>query len=347
MQLHQPFVSEKDRMPEHTSTEQAARKSSVMLPRNLPGVARWAERRHIIDTKNLSLEEIECIMSLAATCKNLHDKASAPLTVLENKIVANLFYENSTRTRSSFELAARRLGASVLNLDIKTSSASKGETIEDTARTLVSMGVNAVVQRHPASGSAQMLANALHDRVCVINAGDGWNAHPTQALLDLFSMREVKSSVLGTKVAIIGDIMHSRVARSNIWLLQTLGVDIHVAGPPALVPKHLSELNVIVHKHIEPAIEDADFIIALRLQTERQQQGLIPSISEYKSLYRLSHERIRTAKPDVKVLHPGPVNRGVEITEALLDDPEISLVNRQVANGIAVRMAILYVLLGG
>jgi aspartate carbamoyltransferase catalytic subunit len=333
-------------MAEHTSTEKL-KESSILMPRNLPGMLRWAERKHIIDTKTLSLEEIECIMSVATVCKRLHDMSIAPLTVLHNRIVANLFYENSTRTRSSFELAARKLGASVLNLDIKTSSAAKGETIEDTARTLVSMGVNAVVQRHPASGSADMLARALHDKVSVLNAGDGWNAHPTQALLDLFSMREVKPSVLGTKVAIIGDIMHSRVARSNIFLLQKLGVDIHVAGPPALVPKHLSELGITVHKRIEPAIKDADFIIALRLQLERQQQGLIPSISEYKSVFRLDHDRIRAAKPDVRILHPGPVNRGVEITESLLDDDEFCLVRRQVANGIAVRMAVLYVLLGG
>jgi aspartate carbamoyltransferase catalytic subunit len=337
-------------MAKQSSTEQrdkAEKAKPVILPRDIPGMARWAERRHIIDTKDLSLEEIDCIMSVATVCKQLHDMAVAPLAVLENKIVANLFYENSTRTRSSFEVAARKLGASVLNLDIQTSSASKGETIEDTAKTLVAMGVNAVVQRHPASGSSDILARALHGKVSVINAGDGWNAHPTQALLDLFSMREVKASVLGCKIAIVGDIMHSRVARSNIWLLQKLGVDIHVVGPPALVPRHLSELGVHVHKRLEPALEDADFIIALRLQTERQQQGLIPSISEYKSLYRLDHNRITIAKPDVKVLHPGPANRGVEITEVLLDDPNICLASRQVANGIAVRMAILYVLLGG
>lgn len=333
-------------MPDQTSIDRNETASAMALPKNLPGLTRWAERRHIIDTKSLSLEEIECIMTVAAACKDLHDKGVAPLTVLKHKSVANLFYENSTRTRSSFELAARKLGASVLNLDINSSSAAKGESIADTARTLVSMGVNAVVQRHPASGSAAMLASALGDRVCVINAGDGWNAHPTQALLDLFSMREVKPSVLGTKVAIVGDIRHSRVARSNIWLLQKLGVDIHLCGPPSLVPRHFSELGVVVERRLEAAVEDADFIIALRLQTERQQQGLIPSLSEYKSLYRLDHERIRNAKSDVKVLHPGPVNRGVEITEALLDDANYSLVSRQVTNGIAIRMALLYVLLG-
>ncbi|MGH9549218.1 MAG: aspartate carbamoyltransferase catalytic subunit, partial [Terriglobales bacterium] len=250
------------------------------------------------------------------------------------------------RTRSSFELAARKLGASVLNLDIKSSSANKGETIQDTARTLVSMGVNAVIQRHWASGSAHLLANALADKVHVINAGDGWNAHPTQALLDLFSMREVRPDLSGAKVAIIGDITHSRVARSNIWLLQKLGANVHVCGPPALVPKHMREVGVTVHARLEPALEGADFIIALRLQSERMQQGLIPSLSEYKALYRIDHERIKNASSTVRVLHPGPVNRGIEITEGLLDDPDLSLVRRQVANGIAVRMALLYILLG-
>jgi aspartate carbamoyltransferase catalytic subunit len=334
-------------MRDQTTTKAGEKAKAPALPKDVAGMARWAERKHLLDTKDLSLEEIECIMNLGATCKKLHDQGGAPLTVLQNKVVANLFYENSTRTRSSFELAARKLGASVLNLDIKTSSTAKGESLVDTAKTLVSMGANAIIQRHASSGSAHILANALGDQVSVLNAGDGWNAHPTQALLDLFSMREVKPSVLGTKVAIIGDILHSRVARSNIWLLQKLGVNIHVAGPPALVPKHLTDFGIAVHKRLEMALEDADFVIALRLQLERQQEGLIPSIGEYKALYRLDHKRLRIAKPGVKVLHPGPANRGVEITEALIDDPEISLVSRQVTNGIAVRMAILYVLLQG
>lgn len=319
--------------------------ADLSLPTDLPGTQEWARRRHLVDTRDLSIDEIQCVISVAENCKRLHNLSPVPLTVLQNKIVANLFYENSTRTRSSFELAARKLGASVLNLDMRSSSAAKGETIEDTARTLVSMGVNAVVQRHSSSGSAHRLASALPDNVHVINAGDGWNAHPTQALLDLFSMMEIKPSLEGCKIAIIGDIMHSRVARSNIWLLHKTGADIHVSGPPALVPKHLHELGVTVHRRLEPAITDADFIIALRLQMERQQQGLIPSLGEYKTLFRLDHERMKLAKPDVRVLHPGPVNRGIEITDSLLDDQSVSLVSKQVANGIAVRMALLYVLL--
>ncbi|HEY9776248.1 MAG TPA: aspartate carbamoyltransferase catalytic subunit [Planktothrix sp.] len=327
--------------------EQLEREDSSLLPRDLPGMQRWSERRHLIDTKDLSLEEIDCIMSVASVCKRLYDMQLAPLTVLQNKVVTNVFYENSTRTRSSFEIAARKLGATVINLDIKTSSYSKGESLADTAKTLAAMGAHAVVQRHSASGTAQQLADALGESAHVINAGDGWNAHPTQALLDLFTMQEVNPSVIGCKVAIIGDILHSRVARSNIWLLQKLGMEIHVAGPPSMVPPYLDQLNVIVHKHVHEALEDADFVIALRLQTERQQQGLIPSLSEYKMLYRLDHKRMEAAKPGVRLLHPGPVNRGVEVTDALIDDKEISLVANQIANGVAVRMAVLYVLLGG
>lgn len=287
-------------------------------------------------------------MRLAADCKRFHELKTAPLTVLQHKCLANLFYENSTRTRSSFELAARKLGAYVLNLDIKTSSTAKGESIEDTARQLVSMGADAVVQRHSSSGSAHALVRALGDRVHVINAGDGWNAHPTQALLDLFSMLEVRQSLKGAKVAIIGDITHSRVARSNIWLLQSLGVDLNICGPPALVPSALKQLPAVkIHAKLEDALRDAEFIIALRLQMERQQQGLISSVGEYRKLYRLDHDRIKVASPQVRVLHPGPVNRGIEITEALIDDAEISLVHKQVTNGIAVRMAVLYLLLSG
>lgn len=315
------------------------------FPQHSPGMKLWAERRHVLDTKDLTIDEIETLMSVASVCKRLHSTGAAPLSVLRNKVVANLFYENSTRTRSSFELAAQKLGASVLNLDIKMSSVVKGETIEDTARTLVSMGVDAVIQRHVSSGSAFKLAQAMADQVHVINAGDGWNAHPTQALLDLCSMREIRQDLTGCKVTIVGDITHSRVARSNIWLLQKLGVDIHVTGPPTLVPVGMSSLGVTVHERLQEALDGADFVIALRLQMERQQQGLIPSLGEYKKLYRLDHERMKFARPGARVLHPGPVNRGIEITDELVDDPNVSLVNLQVSNGIAVRMAILYVLL--
>lgn len=265
--------------------------------------------------------------------------------MLAGKTVANVFYENSTRTRSSFEVAARHLGADVLNLDTKVSSVTKGETIIDTAKQLVSMRVSAIVQRHHASGSAQLLARELGGFVHILNAGDGWNAHPTQALLDLLSITDVCPDIDGRKIAIIGDITHSRVARSNIWLLKSLGADLHIAGPPTLVPPKLSDLGVTVHDRIEPALEGAHFVLMLRLQLERQQQGLIPSIGEYKRLYRLDHARLKLAQPDVRVLHPGPVNRGIEMTDDLVDDPYYSLILTQVTNGVAARMAALYLLL--
>lgn len=319
--------------------------NGLIIPCDIPGADLWTKRRHLLDTADLSVQEIECLMTLAVRCKKLHETTRAPLAVLNHKIVANLFYESSTRTRSSFELAAKKLGASVLNLDIKSSSITKGETIEDTAFTLVSMGVNAVIQRHASSGAAHKLAKALSDQVHVINAGDGWNAHPTQALLDLFSMLQIRDSIEGCKIAIIGDITHSRVARSDISLLKKLGADVHVAGPPTLVPKYLETMGATVHSRLEPAIENADFIIALRLQLERQQQGLIPSIAEFQRLYRIDHKRLALASPDVRVLHPGPVNRGIEITDELMDDSCVSLIGRQVASGIAVRMALLFLLL--
>ncbi len=326
-----------------TATPPSSANSPLAL--ELPGADLWRARTHLIDTRDLTRVEVDCLMSAAGICQRLYEMTIKPLPVLEDRIVANLFYENSTRTRSSFELAARKLGASVLNLDINSSSVSKGETITDTARALVSMGVHAVVQRHASSGSAHQLAEALNDRVHVINAGDGWNAHPTQALLDLYSMLTVKPDFAGSKVAIVGDIAHSRVARSNIWLLKLFGADIHLAGPPTLIPAELASLGVTVHNRLEPAIEGCDFVMALRLQLERQSQGLIPSIGEYRKLYRLDHHRIRLAKPNVKVLHPGPVNRDVEITGDLADDPGLSLINLQVSNGIAVRMAVLFLLM--
>jgi aspartate carbamoyltransferase catalytic subunit len=310
-----------------------------------PALAKlWAPKRHLLDTSDLTADEAQCILELSGEFKRLED-SGAPYPVLAGKTVANVFYENSTRTRSSFQLAARRLGAEVINLDVASSSVAKGENLRDTARTLISMGVDAIVQRHPASGSAHLIADLLGDQVCVVNAGDGWHAHPTQALLDLLTMSQVKENLRGTKVTIVGDILHSRVARSNIALLKKFGMDVHVVGPPTLMPKHITDLGVTLHTELQAALDGADFVMALRLQLERQQQGLIASLSDYKKLYRLDHSRLRYASKTVKVLHPGPSNRGVEITDALHDDPEISIVNDQVANGVLVRMAVLYLLL--
>jgi aspartate carbamoyltransferase catalytic subunit len=285
------------------------------------------------------------VLKLATLFKKRFETDARPLDALAASTVANIFYENSTRTRSSFELAARRLGATVLNLDVETSSVTKGETIVDTAQTLVAMGVDAIVQRHAGSGSAHQLAGTLPGNVHIVNAGDGWHAHPTQGLLDLMSMLEAKPDLTGSKVAIIGDITHSRVARSIIWLLKLFGAETHLCGPPTLMPAEISQLAVTVHNRLEPAIEKADFIMTLRMQLERQKKGLIPGLSEYKKLYRLDHQRLQLANPAVKVMHPGPVNRGIEITDQLAADSKYSLIKTQVTNGVAVRMAVLYLLL--
>ena len=327
---------------------------------------KWQERRHLLTTQDLSLDELSLVMALASAFKANKTHKAAPLTVLANRTIANLFYENSTRTRSSFELAARKLGATVLNLDLKTSSVAKGESLKDTALNLWAMGVDAIVMRHSQSGVPQDLADQVDLKMHVINAGDGWHSHPSQGLLDIFTileslgrLPELKSdgratnalnekSLAGLKVAIIGDIMHSRVARSDMHLITRLGGTVAFAGPPALMPDHLSDLpGVSVSHRLHDALQDAHIVICLRLQLERQEQGLIASLDDYKANYRIDHDRLRLASPQVKVLHPGPINRGLEITDALADDQEYSLILEQVQNGVLNRMDALYLLLGG
>lgn len=325
----------------------------------------WHARRHLIETRSLNLDEISLILALTRHFKLQQAHKSAPLAVLNDKTIASVFWENSTRTRNSFELAARKLGATTLNLDVKTSSVAKGETLEDTALNLHAMGVNAIVMRHSQSGAPSDLAKLVGDKINIINAGDGWHAHPSQGLLDLYTMLEVldllpeldsgtklskkvsAETLKGKKIAIVGDVAHSRVARSNLALLKKLGAEVHMAGPPSLVPAGFShsDLGAVVHHRLESAIKDADFIISLRLQLERQEQGLIASMEEYKQFFRLDHNRIRLAAGGVKVLHPGPINRGVEITGALADDPKLSLVLKQVENGVLTRMSIFALLL--
>jgi aspartate carbamoyltransferase catalytic subunit len=325
----------------------------------------WRKRRHLIDTEPLSLDEISLCLALTHFYKHNQLHKKPPLAILSATTVANVFYENSTRTRSSFELAARKLGATVLNLDVNTSSAAKGETLQDTALNLWAMGVNAIVMRHSQSGAPEQLAAACGDKLHIVNAGDGWHAHPSQGLLDLYTILESlgalpslsnagklekrlsENSLKGKKVAIVGDITHSRVARSNLWLLKKLGAEVHMAGPPALLPQSFADapMEAVIHHRLESAIKNADFIICLRLQLERQAQGLIASIDEYKHMFRLDHDKAKLAASNVRVLHPGPINRGVEITEALADDPVISCVLTQVENGILTRMAALTLLL--
>lgn len=303
----------------------------------------WSGRRHILDTKDLTLDEVDYLLELAGKYAEGGVSAMPLPAVQRGRAMANVFYENSTRTRSSFEIAGKVLGLNVVNLDVGSSSVAKGESIEDTGRSLVSMGFDVIVQRHSSSGTAHQLAEFIGDKARVVNAGDGANAHPTQALLDAMTMLQIKKSLRGVKVAIIGDITYSRVARSNLWLLKLLGADIHFCGPPTLLPTYLDQFGT-VHLKVEKALADADFVMVLRLQLERQQSGLIPSIYEYSQVFRVDHARMALAKPGAKVMHPGPMNRDVEITNALADDPTFSLVEKQVANGFCMRMAILYTL---
>lgn len=334
-------------MTEQTATAQAsASRLQSFTSAYLKGRRIWQERQHLLDTDDLSADELKSVVEVAAESKKMILASEPPCTVLQSKSIANVFYENSTRTRSSFELAARRLGATVVNLDVASSSVAKGETIIDTSRTLLSMGVHALVQRHSASGSASQMAKEMGNRLHIINAGDGWHAHPTQALLDYFSMSELKGDLKNAKIAIVGDVKHSRVARSNIQLLTKCGASVHTSGPPTLMPAELSKLGVVVHNRLEPAIENADFVMVLRIQLERQKQGLIPSLGEYRRLYRVDSARMKLAKPDAMVLHPGPMNRDIEISDELAENREKSLIGMQVTNGVAVRMAVLSLLLG-
>jgi aspartate carbamoyltransferase catalytic subunit len=263
---------------------------------------------------------------------------------LRGKAVATVFYEPSTRTRMSFELAAKYLSADTVGLAAASSSVVKGETLIDTARTVAAMGADVIVLRHPMAGAAELMTR--YTDVHIVNAGDGMHEHPTQALLDMFTILELKNTISGLKVAILGDILHSRVARSNLWGLTKLGAEVHVAGPPTLLPVGLQQLGAHVHDCPEAALEGADVVIALRLQLERQRQGLIPSLREYTRLYGLNAERLALARDDAVVLHPGPMNRGVEITADVADGSR-SLIAEQVTNGVAVRMACLYLLTVG
>ncbi len=302
-------------------------------------------RKSLLSTKDLLVEEVNLILDTAKSFSEVLTRAVKKVPTLRGKVVINLFYENSTRTRSSFELAGKYLSADVTNFSISTSSVNKGETLQDTAQTLIQMGADAVIIRHPHAGIPFQLANYLPENISLINAGDGSNEHPTQALLDLYTMQEALGNLENKKIAIVGDILHSRVARSNIWLLQKLGLDVHLCGPSTLLPETFADFGVKVHWNLKDAISGADIIMVLRLQVERQSKGLIPSLDEYHRLFGLDHNKIKLAKKDVRILHPGPINRGVEITSELADDPIYSLINKQVSNGVAIRMALLYLLI--
>ncbi len=301
-------------------------------------------RKHLLGLEDLSPEDILLILDNAAGMKTVFTRSVKKVPTLLGKTVCSLFFENSTRTRTSFEMAAKRLSADVVSFTVSTSSVSKGESLLDTARTIQSMGVDYVIMRHACPGAPHLLSQRLN--MSVINAGDGAHEHPTQGLLDMFTIREKKKKFDGLKVAIVGDIIHSRVARSNIYALRKLGAKVALVGPPTLVPKYFERLGCEIHHDLETGIRDADVINLLRIQLERQRANLFPSIREYRLLYGLDTERLKWAKPDVLVMHPGPINRGVEISQEVADGDH-SAINEQVTNGIAVRMAVLYLLAGG
>lgn len=296
-------------------------------------------RKDLLGLQELSQEEITTILDTAQSFKEVSTRSIRKVPPLRGKVVVNLFFEPSTRTRISFELAASRLSADVINFEATTSSAAKGETLTDTARNIESMGVDVVVVRHSVPGAPHRLAKVLC--ASVVNAGDGSHEHPTQALLDIFTIRQHKGKVEGLTVAIVGDIGHSRVARSNIWGLKKLGANVILVGPSTLVPTKFKELGAEISYSLDDVIGRCDAINVLRIQLERQEAGLFPSIREYSRLFGLNVERMKRAKPDVLIMHPGPINRGVEITPQVADGSR-SVILEQVANGLAVRMAALY-----
>ena len=301
-------------------------------------------KKDLLGIKQLEPEEINLILETAETFKEISTRPIKKVPTLRGRTVVHLFYEPSTRTRTSFEIAAKRLSADTFNISASTSSIVKGETLLDTARNIEAMNPDVIVLRHSAAGAPHLLAR--HVQASVINAGDGMHEHPTQALLDLLTIKDKKETISGQTVAIIGDIAHSRVARSNVWALTKMGARVLVAGPTTMIPHDLDKLGVEVFYRPEDVIPEADVIMMLRIQLERQGQMLLPSLREYARVFGLNEEKLSQAKPDVLIMHPGPINRGVEISPAVADGP-FSVILDQVNNGVAVRMALLYLLIGG
>ncbi len=300
--------------------------------------------KDLIGLEELSAEQIESILNTAEPFKEISERRIKKVPVLRGKTIVNLFMEPSTRTRISFEFAEKRLSADTVNISASGSSVQKGETLVDTARNLEAMRIDMVVIRHPSSGAARFLADRIPSNV--INAGDGSHEHPTQALLDLLTIRDHRESIRGLKVCIVGDILHSRVARSNIFGLLKLGAEVGVCGPKTLIPAGIQDLGVTIFRRIEEAIEWSDVLNILRLQLERMQGGFVPSLREYNRVFGVTIPRLEAAPQDILILHPGPMNRGVEIDSDVADGPQ-SVILKQVTNGVAVRMAVLYLLAGG
>lgn len=318
-------------------------------------------RRHILSLADFTVSEYETVLQTAAGFQKVLTGRTKKVPALQGRVVANMFFEPSTRTRSSFELAAKRLSADILNFAPGTSSLTKGETILDTAKTYLAMGTDIMVIRHQQAGVPQAIAtemDRLGSGVTILNAGDGLHQHPSQALLDLFTMTSLLDPdnprlelLKGKKIAIVGDILHSRVARSNIYSLTVAGAEVHLAAPATLLPKEFLAMveqphqgQLYLHWELKPALENADFVMTLRLQKERMTANFIPSLREYHQLFGITRDRLGFCQPNVKILHPGPTNRGVEITSDLMDDPSLSLIPQQVTNGVAVRMALLYLI---
>lgn len=299
--------------------------------------------KDLLGIKELSVEDINLILDTAAGFKDVLGRDIKKVPALRGKTAVNLFFEPSTRTRTSFELAAKRLSTDVINFSVPTSSVVKGESLIDTALTVQALGADFIIIRHSSAGVPHLLAKKL--RASVINAGDGTNEHPTQALLDAFTIREKKGRIEGLDIALVGDIIHSRVAKSNIYGLTKLGANVRLIGPPTLIPREMEDFGVKVLHSMEEGLKNVDVVMMLRIQMERQGKGFFPSTEEYSKNWGLTQERLLLAKDDVIVMHPGPMNRGIEISSEIADGPR-SVILEQVTNGLAVRMAVMYLLAG-
>lgn len=297
--------------------------------------------RHLLGMQNVPKEDIQLILDTANTFKEILERPIKRVPTLQGKTVVNLFYENSTRTRISFELAEKRLSADAVNFSVSTSSVSKGESLKDTVKNIEAMKVDMIVIRHSVAGTPLMLTKLCDSNI--INAGDGVHEHPTQALLDLYTIREKKGKLEGLKVCIVGDIAHSRVALSNILALKTMGAKVSVCGPSTMIPKHIEDLGVDIIYNIDEAIQENDVLNVLRIQLERKAREYFPSIREYVKYFGINSERLEKNKKDILILHPGPINRGVELSSEVVDGP-YQVILQQVTNGVAIRMAVLYLL---
>lgn len=300
--------------------------------------------KHLLGIADLTPEEIVLILDTADAMKEVGSRAIKKVPALRGRTVVNLFFEPSTRTRTSFEIAEKRLSADTLNLAVASSSVVKGESLADTVHNIEAMSPDMIVMRHASSGACEFLSRICKSRI--VNAGDGMHEHPTQALLDAYTIRSHKGRIAGLKVAILGDLLHSRVLRSNLLLLRKLGAEVWVCGPPTLMPPGIERYGVHPTTSVEDAVRDADVVMMLRIQLERMQGLFFPSLREYFSVFGMTPERVALAKPDAIIMHPGPMNRGVEIDSAVADAPN-SVILEQVSNGVAVRMAVLYLLAGG